>query len=187
MNGKDALLPRKRTKWKQGFLVAYARGVDRQHTGATDKPFSQVANLVTLPAARDVMDALAGALDNLALVATSERTTVQQLTLANLSMVMSVATLTATNKKLTETAACCNLVPQGCSSSKEHGGKGARYCPKAIWGNCCWTHGYKVLHTSKTCNVIGRKLGHNEAAMVVDTKGGADSNKDWYLQGNQAP
>jgi hypothetical protein len=30
--------------------------------------------------------------------------------------------------------------------------------------------------------VIGKKLGHNEAATVADTKGGADFNKDSYLQ-----
>jgi hypothetical protein len=45
-------------------------------------------------------------------------------------------------------------------------------------------HGYKVLHTSKTCSVIGGKLGQAEAAMVADSKGSADFNKDWYLQGN---
>jgi hypothetical protein len=64
------------SKWKQAYLAAYARGVNRQHTGATDEPFSQVANLVTLPAAHDVMDSLAGTLDNLALAATTNRTTV---------------------------------------------------------------------------------------------------------------
>jgi hypothetical protein len=34
--------------------------------------------------------------------------------------------------------------------------------------------------------VIDRRPGHNEAVTVADTKGGADFNKDWYLQGNQA-
>jgi hypothetical protein len=106
-------------EWKQAYLVAYARGVNRKCTGATDKPSSQVVNLVTLPASHNVMDALAGLLD--------------------------------------------------------------------IWGNYCWTHRYKVLHSSKSCNLIGRKPGHNEAATVVDTKGGVDFNKEWYLQGNQAP
>jgi hypothetical protein len=91
------------------------------------------------------------------------------------------------NKKLTKTVARCNLAPQGRGGSGGHGGKGARCSHKAIWGNYCWTHGYKVLHTSKICNVIGRKPGHNESAAVADTKGGADFNKDWYLQGNQAP
>jgi hypothetical protein len=86
------------TKWKQTYLAVYARGINHQRPSATDKPFSQAANLVTLPAAHNVMDALAGSLDNMALAATSNRTTVQQLTLANLSLTASVAALTAPTK-----------------------------------------------------------------------------------------
>ncbi len=93
----------------------------------------------------------------------------------------------AVNKKLTKTVAHCNLVHQGHGGGGGCSGKGARRGPKAIWGNYCWMHRYKVLHTSKTCNVFGRKPGHNEAATIADTKGGADFNKDWYLQGNRAP
>ncbi len=133
------------------------------------------------------MDALAGLLDNLALAATSERTTVQQLTLGNLSLTTSVATLMAANKNPTETVARCNLKPQGGGGGGGCSGKGARRGPKAIWEICCWTHGYKVSHTSKTCNVIGKKPGHDEAVTVADTTGGVDFNKDRYLQGNQAP
>jgi hypothetical protein len=65
------------SEWKQAYLAAYARGVNRQCAGATDKPFSLAANLVMLPAAHDVMGALAGLLDNLTLAATTDRTTVQ--------------------------------------------------------------------------------------------------------------
>ncbi len=166
------------TKWKQAYLAPYTRGINRQCVGAIDKPFSQAANLVMLLAAHDVIYALAGLLDNLALAATSDRTTVQQLTLVNLSLTTSVATLTATNKKFTKMVSCCNLVPQGCSGGGGHGGDSTCRGPKVIWGNYCWMHGYKVFHTSKTCNVIGRKLGHDEAAMVADTKGGADFIKD---------
>jgi hypothetical protein len=140
-----------------------------------------------LLATQDVMDAIAESLNNLVLTSTSSRTTVQQLTLAKLSLTTSVATLMAANKKLTKTVACCNLGPQGHGSGGGCGGDDTRRGPKAIWGNYCWMHGYKVSHTSKTCNVIGRKLGHNEGATVADTKGGADFNKDWYLQGNRAP
>ncbi len=74
------------SKWKQAYLTAYARGVNLQRAGAIDEPFSRAANLVTLPAAHDLMDAFAGSLDNLALAATTDKTTVQQLTLANLSL-----------------------------------------------------------------------------------------------------
>jgi hypothetical protein len=100
---------------------------------------------------------------------------------------MSVATLTAANKQLTKTVACCNFAPQELSGGRGRGGNGTRRGPKAIWGNYCWMHGYKALHTSKTCNAIGRKPGHDEGAMVADTTGERDFNKDWFLQGNHAP
>jgi hypothetical protein len=45
------------------------------------------------------------ALDNLALAATSDKATLQQLTAANLALTTTVATLTATNKKLVDAAA----------------------------------------------------------------------------------
>jgi hypothetical protein len=140
-----------------------------------------------LPAAHDMMDALAGLLDNLALAATTNRATVQQPTLANLLLTTLVATLTVANKNLTKMVAHYNPAPQGCGGGRGHMGDNACRGPKAIWGNYCWTHGYKVLHTSKTCHMIGRKPGHDEDATVVDTKGGVDINKNWYLQGNCAP
>ncbi len=174
-------------KWKHAYLTTYARGINRQCAGASDKPFSQAANLVMLPAAHVVMDALAGLLDNLGLAATTNRTTVQQLTAANLLLTTLVATLMAANKKLTKTVACYNPVLQGHGSGRGCGGNNAHCGPTAIWGNYCWLHGYKVLHTSKICNVIGRKLRQDEDATVADTKRVADFNKDWYLQGNRTP
>jgi hypothetical protein len=120
------------SKWKQTYLAAYARGVNCQHVDATDKPFSQAANLVRLPATHDVMDALAGSLDNLALAATTNRTTVQQLTLAKLLLTTLVATLTAANKKLTKMVARCNPMSQGCSDGRGCGGNNARSGPTAI-------------------------------------------------------
>ncbi len=159
-------------KWKQAYLAVYTRGLNRQRTGATYKLFSQAANLVMIPIVHDVMDALAGLLDNLALVATTNRTTVQQLTAAILSLTTPVATLMVANKKLTKNVACYNPAPQGHGSSRGHGGNNARCGPTEIWGNYCWSHGYKVLHTSKICNVIGKKPGHDEDATVADTKQG---------------
>ncbi len=100
------------TKWKQAYLAAYARGINRKRVGATDEPVIQAANLVTVPATHDVMDTLAGSLDNLALAATSDRISIQQLMLANLSLMTSVVTLTAANKKFTKTVAPCNLAPK---------------------------------------------------------------------------
>ena len=140
-----------------------------------------------LLATHDMMDTLAGLLDNLALAATTNRTTVQQLTLANLLLTMLVATQMVASKIFTETVACYNPAPQGQVGGGGRGGDSARRGPKAILGNYCSTHGYKVLHTSKTCYVIGRKPGHDEDATVADTKGGADFNKDLYVQGKRTP
>ena len=85
------------TKWKQAYLTAYARGIKCQRSGATDEPFTRAANNIMPPATANVMDALAGLLDNLALAATSDKTAVQHLTAANLALTTSVSTLTATN------------------------------------------------------------------------------------------
>ena len=53
-----------------------------------------------MPAATtDVIDALVGSLDNLALAATSNKTALQQLTVANLALTTTVSTLTIANKK----------------------------------------------------------------------------------------
>ncbi len=100
--------------------------------GATDKPFSRAANLVTLPAAHDMMVALAGLLEYLGLAATTKRTTIQQLTLANLLLTATVATLTAANKKLTKTVARYYPAPWGCGGGRGRRGNNARRGPKAI-------------------------------------------------------
>jgi hypothetical protein len=91
------------------------------------------------------MDALAGSLDNLALAATINIITVQQLTLANLSLTKSGATIMAANKKLTKSVVCYNSAPQGRGGGRGRGvtmlimapkqfgastagGMGTRYC-----------------------------------------------------------
>ena len=106
--------------------------------GATDEPFTRAANNIMPAAPTDVMDALAGSLDNLALAATSDKTALQQLTAANLALTTTVSTLTIANKKLTETVARFNLPP---NLRGGHAGRGGATTPKAVWGNYCWTHG----------------------------------------------
>jgi hypothetical protein len=135
-----------------------------------------------MPAATtDVMDALAGSLNNLALAATSNKTALQQLTAANLALTTTVATLTVANKKLTKTVAQFNLPPNLRGGYAGRGGEGAqRNVPRAIWGKYCWTHGYKALDTSATCLAANRLPGHNASATVADTKGGKEWNKNWY-------
>jgi hypothetical protein len=90
---------------------------------------------------------------------------------------MTVATLTATNKKLVDAA-----------SSKQKGGPapgaaaGASATPGENWkknGNYCWTHGHRVgkKHTSETCKYKGE--GHKINATAADTKGRCMANKGW--------
>jgi hypothetical protein len=74
------------TKWKQTYLAVYTRGVNHKHTWAMNEPFSHGDNLVTTLAVHKVMDGFAGLLDNLTLAATSNKTTVQQLTSATLAL-----------------------------------------------------------------------------------------------------
>ena len=130
------------------------------------------------PATADVMDALTGLLDNLALAATSDKIAVQHLTEANLALTTSVSTLTATNKKLTNTVARFNFPPNLRSGGRGQGSNGAwRPTSTAVWGNYCWLHGYKVSHNSKTCGLTGRKAGHDEPSTIADTKGALNTTK----------
>ena len=100
----------------------------------------------------DVMDALAGSLDNLLLAATSDKTTLQQVTAANIAITTTVSTLTVANKKLTKTVAQFNLPPNLHGGYAGRGSEGdQRNAPRAIWGNYCWTHGYKTAHNYAAC------------------------------------
>jgi hypothetical protein len=158
----------------------------RQRAGATDEPFTRAANSIMPAATTDVMDALAGSLDNLALAATSNKIAPQQLMAANLALTTTVASLTVANKKLTETEARFNLPPNLRGGYAGRGGEGAQCnAPRAIWGNYCWTHGYKTSHTSPICLAANWLPGHDASATVADTKGGKEWNKNWYLQGNK--
>ncbi len=96
----------------------------------------------------------------------------QQLTAANLALTNSVATLTATNKKLVEAAA--RRVPGTPQGTGKTSGKG-----KSFPGNYCWTHGYKCGkgHTSATC--LFPAAGHRKDAMLANIFGGSVKDKGW--------
>jgi hypothetical protein len=85
--------------WKTAFCLAHLK---RQRQILASKGGEPLGGA---HAAIPVTGAMEAALDNLALAATSNKTTVQQLTAANLALTTTVATLTATNKKLVEAAA----------------------------------------------------------------------------------
>ena len=119
-------------------------------------------------------------LDNLALAATSNKTTVQQLTAANLALTTTVATLTATNKNLVDAAA--KKQRPGTAAGAAAGASktpGKRWANKAFPGNYCWTHGHQFRkdHTSESCT--HKAEGHKNDATAADTKGGCTDNKGW--------
>ena len=88
-----------------------------------------------------VSGAVEAALDNLALAATSDKPTVQQLTAVNLALTTTVATLMATNKKLVDAASkkqkwtATPGAPVGASA-------GALSTPGDGWGNKAYSGNY---------------------------------------------
>jgi hypothetical protein len=92
--------------WKTAFRLAHLKRQRQILASKGGEPLG-VAH-----AAIPVTGKMEAALDNLALAATSDKATVQQLTAANLALTTTVATLTATNKKLVDAAAKKNRVQQ---------------------------------------------------------------------------
>jgi hypothetical protein len=153
--------------WKTAFCLAHLKRQQQILASKGGEPLGGAH------AAIPVNEAMEAALDNLALAATSDKATVQQLTAANLALTTKVATLTATNKKLVDAAAKKNT----------GAGTGASKTPdadKPVPGGYCWTHGHRVRksHTSKTC--MNKAEGHDDKATSKDTKGGSKANKDWH-------
>ena len=156
--------------WKTVFRLAHLK---RQQQILASKGGK---SLGSAHAAIPVMGKMEAALDNLALASTSNKATVQQLTAANLALTTSVATLTATNKKLVDAAAKKKGGPAPGAAA------GASATPGENWaknGNYCWTHGHRVpkSHTSKTCP--RKDGGHKDEATAKDTMVGSMKNKDW--------
>ena len=118
-------------------------------------------------------------MDNLALAATSDKATVQQLTVVNLALTTTVATLTATNKKLVDAAA--RKKPGAASGAAAGASKtaGKGWADRAVPGGYCWTHGHRIRksHTSKTCPK--KSEGHDDKATAKDMKGGSTKDKGW--------
>ena len=154
--------------WKTAFRLAHLKRQRHILASKGGEPLGG-AHAAAIP----VKGAMEAALDNLALAATSDKATVQQLTATNLALTTTVATLTATNKKLVDAAA----------KKKLGAGTGAARTPdpdKPVPGGYCWMHGHRVhkSHTSETCT--NKAEGHNDKATSKDTKGGSTANKDWH-------
>jgi hypothetical protein len=89
--------------WKTAFCLAHLKRQRQILASGGGKPL-RGAHGVT-PDLPPAIDHLGSALDNLALAATNDTAVLQQLMAANLALTSTIATLTATNKKLVDTAA----------------------------------------------------------------------------------
>jgi hypothetical protein len=133
-----------------------------------------------LPASAPAIRRLESALDNLALAASNDMAVLQQLTAANLALTSSVATLTATNKKLVDAATHRGGNPAATPAATPAGGRRPPMTrPPPHPGNYCWTHGHCNCkeHTSATC--LRKAPGHRDEATAANTLGGSEKNKGW--------
>lgn len=125
---------------------------------------------------------VAGALDNLALAATADRDIVQQLTMANMELAASNATLTGQLAAITEQLGkAMETIKMLATKQGTKSGHQQQKPPNTFVANqnYCWTHGYKLkgYHTSKTCPA--KAEGHKDEATRSNTMGGSEANKDW--------
>jgi hypothetical protein len=99
-----------------------------------------------LTAAGPAIKWLEVALNNLVLAAINDTAVLQQLTAANLALTATVATLSATNKKLVDVAFCLRGPPARTPAG------GARPTKTPFPSNYCWMHGHCICkeHTSAT-------------------------------------
>ena len=166
------------TAWKTAFRLAHLKRQRQILASKRGEPLGGAH--VAIPVSR----AMEAALDKLALAATSDKLTVQQLTAANLDLTTTVATLTATNKKLVDAASKKQKwtaapgapvgAPAGALSTPGNG-----WGNKAYPGNYCWTHGPRCRkdHTSATCTNKAER--HKNDTTAAYTKGVCTDNKGW--------
>jgi hypothetical protein len=160
-------------QWKVAFCLAHLKCQRQLQASGGSEPLGGAHSV--LPAPPVSIDRLGTALDNLALAAANDTTVLQQLTVANLALTTSKATLTAANKKLSEALA---KVPT--TTPRSPGTPGTPRVPnKPFPENYCWTHGHRIskLHTSATCG--NKAAGHKDAATASNTMGGSKADKGW--------
>ncbi len=170
------------TAWKTAFHTAHtARLLLQASTGSTG-PFGNAvifgnASAVTAPGPPA---GIKNALNNLALVAMNDNTTINVLVVSNKQMAALLAALSAkmdgigTTRVQPAPASVATPVTQrkqlSAAQLLERG-----YDPMGY----CWLHGYKVhkTHTSSTCKT--KKEGHKDGAARADTMGGKQYAKGW--------
>jgi hypothetical protein len=129
-----------------------------------------------MPDLPPAVDCFGSALDNSALPATNNTAVLQQLTAANLALTSTIATLTATNKKLVETAV---KTPSRRSTTPTALSKDSRSTKNPFPSNYCWTHEHccSEQHMSATCT--HKVPGHKDGATFSNTMGGSEKDKGW--------
>ena len=159
------------TAWKTAFRLAHLKRQRQILASGGGEPLGGAHGV--LPAhLPPVMDRLESALDNLALAATNDKAVVEQLTAANLALTSTIATLTATVKKLADKGG--KPTPRGTSAAS-----GPRLTKNPVPGNYCWTHGHRCSkdHSSLTCG--NKAPGHKDEATSSNTMGGSEADKGW--------
>jgi hypothetical protein len=161
------------TAWKTAFRLAHIKRQRQILASGGSQPLGGAFAAIQAPPS---IDRLESALDNLALAATNDSATLQQLVAANLALTTTVATLTAANKKLADAAANKGGRPPQAGTTPRPAG---RVTQKPFPGNYCWTHGHRVSqnHTSGTCGT--KAPGHQDAATAANTMGGSERDKGW--------
>lgn len=169
--------------WKHHYRAAHT--ARRRQLLAAGTATMGAANAVTMVETDPITDTtiakLDEYLDNLAAAATTEKSTLQQLTEANATLTTNVATLTANITALTSAytllaahlgGAAPPTVPQQATGKKKK-----QRTPLDPNGYC-WSHGYKVGvgHNSSTCT--NKRNGHQDGATRANTMGGSTANKD---------
>jgi hypothetical protein len=162
------------TAWKTAFCLAHLKRQRQILTSGGGKPLRGAHGVTTdlLPA----MDRLGSAFNNLAHAATNNTAVLHQLMAANLALTSTIATLTATNKKLVDIAA---KTPSRGSATPMASSKNSRSTKNLFPGNYCWTHGHccSKQHTSATCR--NKAPGHKDEATCSNTMGGSEKDKGW--------
>ena len=88
-----------------------------------------------------------------------------------------IATLTATNKKLVDAGRGRGTPAGGTPAGKP--AEGGRSTKTPHPGNYCWTHGHRISreHTSATC--ANKATGHCDDATAANTFGSSEKDKGW--------
>ena len=161
--------------WKTAFRLAHLKRQRQILASGGGEPLGGAHGV--LPAAAPAIGRLETALDNLALAATNDTAVLQQLTAANLVLTATIATLTATNKKLVDAGRGRGTPAGGTPAGKP--AEGGRSTKTPHPGNYCWTHGHRISreHTSATC--ANKATGHRDDATAANTFGGSEKDKGW--------